>query len=97
MYQLDKLKAQRKEIYKIARKHKVKKLYVFGSCARREETPKSDIDFIVEYRPHATFFNYYDFQNEISKLLNRPVDVVSLRALRNDTFDHEVRKDMVPL
>ena len=48
MCQLDRLRSLRGEIYEIARKHKADKVYVFGSCARGEETPDSDIDLLVE-------------------------------------------------
>ena len=39
MCQLDRLRRLRGGIYEIARKHKAGKVYVFGSCARKEETP----------------------------------------------------------
>ena len=44
---LDRIHAKRDEIHAIARKHKVEKLWVFGSVARKEETPDSDVDFLV--------------------------------------------------
>ena len=37
MCMLDEIRAKRDEIYAIARKHKAEKLWVFGSCARKEE------------------------------------------------------------
>ena len=43
MCQLDRIRSLRSEIYEIARKHKADKVYVFGSCARMEETPDSDV------------------------------------------------------
>lgn len=49
MCMLDTIRAKRDEIYAIARKHKAEKLWVFGSCARKEETPESDIDFPVKF------------------------------------------------
>ena len=36
MCMMDEIAAKRDEIYAIARKHKAEKLWVFGSCARRE-------------------------------------------------------------
>ena len=39
MCKLDELRAKRNEIYRIAKAHKVEKLFVFGSCARKEENP----------------------------------------------------------
>jgi len=38
MCMLDEIRAKRDEIYAIARRHKVEKLWVFGSCARKEGT-----------------------------------------------------------
>ena len=97
MCKLDELKAKRKEIYRIAKAHKVKKLYVFGSCARKEETSESDVDFLVEFAKGATLFNQFDFKDEVSELIRRPVDVVSIRALNDDLFSRKVKKDMVAL
>ena len=45
MCQLDRLQQLKEEILQIARKHNAEKVYVFGSCARKEETPESDVDF----------------------------------------------------
>lgn len=44
MCMLDEIRAKRDEIYAIARRHKAEKLWVFGSCARREERHDSDIE-----------------------------------------------------
>ena len=46
---LDEIRAKREEIYAIARAHKAEKLWVFGSCARKEETPESDVVFLVKW------------------------------------------------
>ena len=51
MCMLDEIRAKRDEIYAIARKHKAEKLWVFGSCARKEERPDSDVDFLVKRMP----------------------------------------------
>ena len=40
MCMLDEIKARREEIYVLARRHKAEKLWVFGSCARRESYRK---------------------------------------------------------
>ncbi len=97
MCKLDELRKQKDEIYRIARAHKVDKLYVFGSCARKEETPESDVDFIAKFVRGATLFNHFDLEEELTNFLHRHVDVVSLGALTEDTFSREVRKDMVAL
>lgn len=81
MCQLDKLRNLRGEIYAIARKHKAGKVYVFGSCARKEETPDSDVDILVELENGASLFDLMDLQDEYQKLLQCKVDVVSRRGL----------------
>ena len=59
MCMLDEIRAKRDEIYAIARRHKAEKLWVFGSCARREERPDSDVDFLVKWMPGE-----YSWRNE---------------------------------
>ena len=81
MTQLDRLQRLKDKILEIARKHNAEKVYVFGSCARKEETPESDIDLLVEFNQAATLFDQVDIQEEVCTLLDRQVDVVSKRGL----------------
>ena len=94
MCQLDRLHSLRREIYEIARKHKADKVYVFGSCARKEETPDSDIDFLVDLQTGASLFDLMDLQDEYEALLK--VDVVSRRGL-NPYLRDDVLKEAVAL
>ena len=71
MCMLDEIHAKRDEIYAIARKHKAEKLWVFGSCARKEERPDSDIDLLVKFSPDATFKDFVRTIFSISFLLSR--------------------------
>ena len=96
MCMLDEIRAKRDEIYAIARAHKAEKLWVFGSCARKEETPDSDIDFLVEFVPATTIFDYVKLKDSLSQVLGRNVDVVDSFAMeRGDRFSIEVAKDKV--
>ena len=81
MFQLDRLYQMRDEILQIARRHNAEKVYVFGSCARREETPGSDVDLLVDFNQKATLFDQVDIQDEMHSLLDCKVDVVSKRGL----------------
>ena len=78
---LDAIHAKRDEIYSDARKHKIDKVYVFGSCARKEERPESDIDFLVEFRPGATLFDHVHMRDDMAELFKTSVDVVSTKGL----------------
>ena len=88
--------AARDEIYAVARAHKAEKLWVFGSCARKEETPESDVDFLVKFVPATTLFDYVKLKDSLSRILGRNVDVVDSFALeRGDRFSKEIAKDRV--
>ena len=98
MCMMDEIAAKRDKIHAIARGHKAEKLWVFGSCARKEERPDSDVDFLVQYSPRYNLFDAIDLQNDLKRALGRDVDVVSVSCLddaRSPWFAHEVRTDMV--
>ena len=98
MCMLDEIRAKRDEIDAIARRHKAEKLWGFGSCARREERPDSDVDLLVKFSP-AVGFRDYDFMEQyFSKLLGRNVDIVSSSVLPNaPRFANRVCKEAVAI
>ena len=98
MCMMDEIRAKRDEIYAIARKHKVERLWVFGSCARREERPDSDVDFLVRFDDGTSLFDQGALRMNLSAVLGRDVDVVDDDALRREPyFAYTAMKDMVPL
>ena len=95
---MDEIRAKRDEIYAIARRHKAEKLWVFGSCARREERPDSDVDFLVKFSPDVSFRDYDVIESGLSMLLGRGVDVVSSSVLPNaPRFANRVCREAVPV
>ena len=84
MCMLDTIHAKRDEIYAIARKHKAEKLWVFGSVARREERPDSDVDFLVKFTPGASFKDFMGIERGVGEMLGRTIDVVENTAIRRD-------------
>ena len=97
MCMLDKVREQRENVRRLARRHRGRRVYVFGSCARQEETPKSDVDLLIDFEPGATLFGLADLQDELQLLLGRSVDIVSLQALKEDSFGRRVRQEMIPV
>ena len=73
------------EIAEICRRYQVKELSVFGSAARGEMGPDSDVDLLVEFLPEARvdLLQHFAAEREFSALLGRKVDLVSKRALRS--------------
>jgi predicted nucleotidyltransferase len=72
------------EIAEICSRHRVRELSLFGSAARGELRPDSDIDFLVDYFPDArpSLFDLIGMTNELSDLLGRKVDLGVKRALK---------------
>ena len=98
MCMLDEIRAKRDEIYAVARAHKAEKLWVFGSCARKEETPESDVDFLVKFGEGIGLFELFDFEQELADRVGRKVDLVNSTALeRSPCFAYNVKKEMLPL
>lgn len=98
MCMLDIIHAKRDEIYAIARKHKAEKLWVFGSVARKEERPDSDVDFLVQFPSDMSYFGLCDFTDDLRNVIGRDVDLVSHKALSTSPcFAYNAKKDMVPV
>jgi len=60
----------------------VTQLALFGSTARDAATSDSDIDILVAFDGPATSKRYFGVQFYLEDLLNRPVDLVTEKALR---------------
>ena len=97
MCQLDRLTRLKAEIYQIAQKHNAEKMYVFGSCARKEETPDSDIDFLADFNENASLFDQVGLQLDLSDMLKCKVDVIPVSSLADPEFGPGVKRDMVAL
>jgi hypothetical protein len=75
------LKSKRQEILDIAAKHGARNLRVFGSVARGEARPESDLDILVEMEPGRSLMDHIALMQDLEDLLQRKVDVVSEKAL----------------
>lgn len=91
----DVLTARRDEILAIVKRHKGRSVAVFGSVARGDDHPGSDIDFLVDFEPGSSLFDVLRVGDELTELLGRAVDVVDRAGLK-DRDDH-IRREAVPL
>lgn len=62
--------------------HGVKSLAVFGSLARGEATPESDIDILVEFDRPVGLFEFIRLRLYLENLIGRRVDLVTPDAIR---------------
>ena len=62
----------------LARAHGARTVRLFGSAARGEERPDSDIDFLVELEPHRSLLDLIGLENDLADLFARKVEVVTI-------------------
>jgi predicted nucleotidyltransferase len=78
---LDGLRRRRAEILVLARNRRARRIAVFGSVARGEACPGSDLDLLVDFEPGASLVDHIGLCQDLEKLLGVTVDVVLRRAL----------------
>jgi predicted nucleotidyltransferase len=76
------LRDKREEILRLATKHGAYNVRVFGSAARGEAGPKSDIDFLVNMEPGRSLLDLGGLLMDLQDLLGCSVDVVTEPGLR---------------
>ncbi len=78
------LEVDNTRLAEVCRRYHVRELAVFGSAARGEMRPDSDIDMLVEFFPEAQvdLVDHAGLMLELSSLLGRRVDLVSKRGLK---------------
>ncbi|MCI0441320.1 MAG: nucleotidyltransferase family protein [Chloroflexi bacterium] len=84
------------EIRRIAEKHGAFNVRVFGSVARGEDRPDSDIDLLVEVGSTTSSWFPAGLVLDLEELLGRPVEVVTEKAL-NPYIRDRVLEEAVPL
>jgi predicted nucleotidyltransferase len=92
---IDDLRARRDEILRIAAARGAHHVRVFGSVARGEATPNSDVDFLVEMEPGRSVLDLSGLILDLEEALGRPVDVVEIR--RPSPIADRIQNEAIPL
>ncbi len=83
IYTIDELKViidgKRNEL---ARVYNVSKIFVFGSYARGEQNPQSDIDFLIETSKPIDLLKHANLVSYFEKLLGKKIDVGTIKGLK---------------
>jgi len=97
----DFIRAHREEIAELCRKHHVRRLSIFGSAARDDfDAARSDVDIIVEFEdfPIEQYSdNKWELHDELARKLNRKVDLLTWKSLKNPVIRKEVESTHVML
>ena len=81
------------EITALCELHRVESLYAFGSVLTDKFSSDSDIDLIVDFKPikvEEYADNYFDFKFSLEDMLNRPIDLLEAKAIKNPYFKKSV-------
>jgi len=84
---LDKIVARREELLAMMRRHGASNPRIFGSVARREDRPDSDVDFLVEMESGRSLLDLISLQHEIESSLGCRVDLLTPRSLNRHIRD----------
>lgn len=91
---LEQVRQRRSDIEQLARQHGAYNVRVFGSVARGEAGPDSDLDVLVKFEAGRSLLDLVGIQQDLEELLGCKVDVVSERALRSED---EILREAVAL
>ena len=92
---LEALQRRREEIMRLAATHGASNVRVFGSVARGEARPTSDVDFLVDFEPGRTVLDLSELILDLEEMLGCGVDVLELR--RTIPGADTIRREAVPL
>lgn len=92
---MDIIERHRDQLAKLCKEYNVDKMYLFGSARTPNFNAKSDIDFLVKFKPIdlAVYFdNYLHFKENLQDLFGRDVDLLEEQALRNPILINSINK-----
>jgi predicted nucleotidyltransferase/DNA-binding XRE family transcriptional regulator len=90
------VRLRRRELLEVARTYGARNVRVFGSLARGQAGPESDVDLLVDLEPGRTLLDLVALRREASALLGVDVDVATPETLR-DAVRLEAERDAVPV
>jgi len=93
---VDLVKSRRDEILSVAKRHGVTRVRVFGSMARGDAGPSSDLDLLVDVGPSTSPWFPGGLAAELESMLGLPVQIVTERGL-DQLVRERVMKEAVPL
>lgn len=76
--------------------YRVRKAALFGSIARGEDRPDSDIDILVEMPEASGLFDLLALQTDLEELFSRSVDLVEYNAIR-ERLKPYILQDQTPI
>lgn len=87
------------QVADFCRRHEIVELALFGSAARGEMRPESDVDVMVTFVPdaHWDLYDYAEMQRELELIFGRPVDLVEKGTIVNPHRERTIMRDLTIL
>ena len=86
------------QIQRLCENHKVKSLYSFGSVNSTRFSNESDVDLMVDFEtndPIEYTDNYFDLKFALERILNRSVDLLENKAIKNPFLRESIDRSKV--
>jgi predicted nucleotidyltransferase len=96
MKRLDQVRALRPAILELAAKHGMRRVRIFGSVARGEETEASDLDVLVDVEPGRSLLDLAGFELDLEDLLHCKVEVLTEGGI-SPYLEARILQEAVPL
>ena len=82
-----------KKIVSILARYRVKKIAIFGSYARGEAKPESDVDILVEFSERKSLLDLVGIEQELSEALGVKADLLTEKSISPYLIDR-IKKEM---
>lgn len=96
MKSLEQVRSQREAILGVAAKHGARNVRIFGSVARGEAGPQSDVDVLVDFEPGRSLLDLVGFGQDLEELFGCSVDVVTDGGI-SPYMEANILREAVPL
>jgi uncharacterized protein len=87
---------KKEDLLRVTHQHGALKVHVFGSRARKEGGPKSDLDLLVKMKRGSSLLDIIAIKQDLEDLLGIAVDVVTEQAL-SPYLREKVLQEAIPL
>ena len=92
------LETYKDQIQRLCENHKVRTLYFFGSVNTTRFNKDSDVDLMVDFETNDPFEytdNYFDLKFELERILNRSIDLLESKTLKNPFLKENIDKSKI--
>ncbi len=92
----EKIQEIKDKLQPIAESNDIAYAAIFGSVARGDDKPESDLDLLVRFSQPKSLFDFIALNDRLNRILDRQVDLVTERAL-HPIIKQNIQKELVTI